>query len=318
MRVLELFGGIGAPRAALDRLNVDYEVVDYVEIDKFAVKSYNNMYDSNFEPQDIRTWEKDLDADIVFHGSPCQDFSYAGRLAGADKGSDTQSSLMWHTVRIVDKVRPKVVIWENVRSVLNERHKHNFDQYIDELNELGYTSYYDIISPVEFGIPQKRERVFVVSILEEHVPYEFIRGTASLRDYKEFLETSVDDKYLVSDAMLKYIVNENEKWTGNNGEALANKTILSTINTREGGRRCDASNYISPLLRDDIDLKTIDVSSDLKLRKLTPLECFRFMGFTDEEFYKAQQVNSNTQLYKQAGNRTTTISIRGGINENYY
>ena len=107
LKLLELFGGIGACSKALERLGIDYEIVDYVEIDKYAVKSYNAIHNTNFEPQDITTWDKDIKVDLIMHGSPCQDFSVAGKQAGGDEGSGTRSSLMYETIRIVDKLKPK-------------------------------------------------------------------------------------------------------------------------------------------------------------------------------------------------------------------
>lgn len=157
LKVIELFGGIGAPRAALERLGVDFEVVDYVEIDKFAVKSYNAVYGTNYEPQDISQWNKDIEADIIFHGSPCQDFSLAGQQAGGETDSGTRSSLMWETVRIVDKLKPRYVVWENVKNVISKKHKPTFDKYIDHLAELGYTSYYQVLNAKHYGVPQNRE-----------------------------------------------------------------------------------------------------------------------------------------------------------------
>lgn len=85
IRVLELFGGIGACSSALDRLGIEYEIADYVEIDKYAVKSYNAIHNTNFEPQDIREWDKDIKVDLIMHGSPCQDFSLAGKGLGGDE-----------------------------------------------------------------------------------------------------------------------------------------------------------------------------------------------------------------------------------------
>ena len=82
LKVLELFGGIGACTKALERLGIDHTVVDYVEIDKYAVKSFNAVHGTNFEPQDIKEWNKDIEADLIMHGSPCQDFSVAGKGAG--------------------------------------------------------------------------------------------------------------------------------------------------------------------------------------------------------------------------------------------
>lgn len=123
IRVLELFAGIGACSKALERLGIEHEIVDAVEIDKYAIKSFNAVHGTNFEPQDITKWDKDIECDLIMHGSPCQDFSVAGRGAGGDRGSGTRSSLMYETLRIVEKLKPKYVIWENVRNLLpNEIH----------------------------------------------------------------------------------------------------------------------------------------------------------------------------------------------------
>ena len=166
LTMLEFFGGIGAPRRALERLNLDFKVLDYVEIDKFAVKSYNAIYGENYKPQDIREWDKDLNADIIFHGSPCQDFSQAGRGAGGEKQSLTRSSLLWETVRIVETIKPKLVIWENVASVLGKNHKPVVDAYLETLENLGYYSQILKLNAKDYGIPQNRKRVFIVSKLD--------------------------------------------------------------------------------------------------------------------------------------------------------
>ena len=137
MRILELFGGIGACTQALKGLGIYFEVEDYVEIDKYAVASYNAMNYTNFEPQDITEWDKDIEVDLIMHGSPCQDFSLAGKQAGGDEGSGTRSSLMYETLRIVNKLKPKYVVWENVKNLLGKKHRHNFDKYINIMNEGG-------------------------------------------------------------------------------------------------------------------------------------------------------------------------------------
>jgi DNA (cytosine-5)-methyltransferase 1 len=126
LKVLELFGGIGACSKALERLGINYEIADYVEIDKYAVKSFNAIHNTNFEPQDITQWDKDIDVDLVMHGSPCQDFSLAGLQAGGDKDSGTRSSLMYETIRIVEKLKPKYVIWENVKNLLSKAEPSKF------------------------------------------------------------------------------------------------------------------------------------------------------------------------------------------------
>jgi DNA (cytosine-5)-methyltransferase 1 len=164
IKILELFGGIGACTKAFKRLGIPHKVVDYVEIDKYAVASYNAINGTNFEPQDICTWDKDIEVDLIMHGSPCQDFSLAGKQAGGDKGSGTRSSLMYETIRIVEKIKPKYVIWENVKNIISKKHKHNFDAYLARMRMLGYWSYYQVLNAKDYGIPQNRERVFVVSI----------------------------------------------------------------------------------------------------------------------------------------------------------
>lgn len=178
MRVIELFAGIGACSKALERLGIPVEIVDAVEIDKHAMKSFNAIHGTNFETQDILEWNKDCkDIDLITHGSPCQDFSLAGLQAGGDIGSGTRSSLMYETVRIVGKIRPKYVLWENVKNILSVKHKHNFDNYINAMEALGYKSYYQVLNAKDYGVPQNRERVFTVSIRKDVLgTYIFPKG----------------------------------------------------------------------------------------------------------------------------------------------
>ena len=166
LRVLELFAGIGACSKALTNLGIEHEIVDAVEIDKYAVKSFNAVHGTNFEPQDITKWDKDIKVDLIMHGSPCQDFSIAGKQAGGDKDSGTRSSLMYETLRIVEKLQPKYVIWENVRNLVSKKHVHNYLAYIKSMNELGYKSYGRVLNAKDYGMPQNRERVFTVSFRE--------------------------------------------------------------------------------------------------------------------------------------------------------
>lgn len=165
LKVLELFSGIGAFSSALDRLGVEHEIVDAVEIDKYAIKSFNAIHGTHFGPQDITKWDKNIDVDLIMHGSPCQDFSIAGRQAGGDEGSGTRSSLMYETLRIAEKLKPRYVIWENVKNLLSKKHKHNFESYLESMGKLGYSNFYQVLNSKDYGIPQNRERVFTISIL---------------------------------------------------------------------------------------------------------------------------------------------------------
>ena len=198
IRVLELFAGIGACSKALTNLGIEHEIVDAVEIDKYAIKSFNAIHGTNFEPQDITKWDKDIECDLIMHGSPCQDFSVAGRGAGGDKDSGTRSSLMYETLRIVEKLKPKYVIWENVKNLLSKKHRHNFDAYLEHMAELGYTNYYQVLNAKNYGVPQNRERVFTVSTLGGG-DFKWPEPIELTKKLKDVLEDSVDEKYYLSD-----------------------------------------------------------------------------------------------------------------------
>lgn len=296
IKVLELFGGIGAFSKALERCGIDYEIADYVEIDKYAVKSFNAMHNTNFEPQDIKEWDKDIKVDIIMHGSPCQDFSKCGLQKGGDENSGTRSSLMYETLRIVEKIKPRIVIWENVKNLLSKAHKHNFEKYLERMEKLGYKNYYKVINSKGY-VPQNRERVFVVSIKGEHNAFEFPDKQESDKCIKDILENEVDEKYYIED---KYEniekINENysiltggkaDKWFKENKRVYDTKSIAPTLTTCGGGNR---------------QVKIIVHEDALRVRKLTSKEYWRLQGFDDSDYEKAAAVNSPTQLYKQAGN----------------
>lgn len=304
LKVLELFAGIGACSKALERLNIPHEIMDAVEIDKYAIQSFNAIHGTNFEPQDITTWDKDITVDLIMHGSPCQDFSLAGKQAGGDKDSGTRSSLMYETIRIVEKLKPKYVVWENVKNLLSNKHRHNFDAYLQTMEQLGYNNYYQVLNAKNYLIPQNRERVFTISILGNK-KYEFPKTQELKLKLKDMLEDDVDEKYYLSDRMIQfYMYNEQQQKEKGNGfrfNVSDGNVIAKTITTRAGSRMDD--NFIYERNKD---------KNELRIRKLTPLEVWRLMGFDDEDFEKASQVNSNTQLYKQAGN-SIVVTVLGAI-----
>lgn len=287
MKILELFGGIGACSKALKNLGINYEIADYVEIDKYAVKSFNAIHGTNFEPQDICEWNKDLDVDLVMHGSPCQDFSLAGLQAGGDENSGTRSSLMYETVRIVDSLKPKYVIWENVKNVLSAKHKHNFDAYLEKMDSLGYKNYYQVLNAKDYGTPQNRERVFVVSVRKDidTSSFEFPKPVELKVKLRDLLDKNVDEKWYLTEEQVGYIKNSSY---------------------HQNQRRIQEKDWCDTLCaRDWKDPKCVQVEKLIgktDIRKLTPKEYFKIMGFDDEDFEKASVFNSNTQLFKQAGN----------------
>ena len=365
IKYLSLFSGIGAFEQALTNIKVEFELVNYCEIDKYASKSYaaiHNIPESknlgDITQVDINSLP--LDLDLITHGSPCQDFSVAGNNAGGDINSDTRSSLMWNTVEIVKHCRPKYIIWENVKNVLSKKHSHNFKLYVKALHDLGYKSYYKVLNAKNYGVPQNRERIFVVSIRNDlQQSFMFPDGCKLAKRIKDILEPVVDDKYYVSQENTnQFIKHYGDKIPIHDDATKINQVglldingseqvkrvygtdgISPTLNTMQGGNRqpkilqCDelpcigasrgrnplnpssrrtgdpteqrlelnhngTSNTITTVQKDNLVLNT-----DFRIRKLTPLECWRLMGFPDDAFYKAQTVpTSNTQLYKQAGN----------------
>lgn len=226
MRIIELFAGIGACSKALKRIGVDLEIIDAVEIDKYAMASFNAIHGTNFETQDITEWNKDFkDIDIITHGSPCQDFSVAGKQAGGDIDSGTRSSLMYETIRIVGKIRPKYVLWENVKNLLSKKHKHNFDAYIETMNVLGYNSYYQVLNAKDYGIPQNRERVYTISIRKDidNGSFKFPEKEELKLRLKDMLEDEVDEKYYLSEEVASKYVQSKENNTNVIGNLVMNK-----------------------------------------------------------------------------------------------
>ena len=333
IKILELFGGIGACSKALERLEIDYEIADYVEIDKYAVASFNAIHGTNFESQDVCKWDKDIEVDLIMHGSPCQDFSLAGKQAGGDENSGTRSSLMYETIRIVEKLKPKYVIWENVKNVVSKKHKHNFDKYCNRMSELGYINYAQILNAKDYEIPQNRERVFTISIRKDlNKTFDFPQKQELKLKLKDMLENEVDEKYYLTDSMINYL--EYGKYKASKVSTKLKQTdtgICPTLDTMQGGNRQPfiqiknntKQGYLEAQVGDGVYTNTSNkrgtvqkqmiqtltgfqdkgvVMDDLRIRKLTPKECWRLMGFDDEDFEKASKVCSNTQLYKQAGN----------------
>lgn len=289
IQILELFGGIGSPRKALINLGIPVKAIDYIEIDEKAVKSYNAIFrnELDYKAQDVRGWN--LKPDILIHGSPCQDFSIAGKQHGADEGTETRSSLMWETLNIIKQMgawKPRVVIWENVKNVLSRHMVHNFSRYLEEMQRMGYNSSFEVLNAMDFGLPQKRERVFTISCLDGSF---FNFGTLEKKKaphIREFLQpnSEVDERYTITSPSMLKALNKTGGTFG--GRLQVIEEYCYTITTKQN--RCPNSGVI--------DLE------NGKYRLLTELECWRLQGYSDEDFYAAAEVNGSTALYQQAGN----------------
>lgn len=290
LKVVELFGGIGAIRKALERQKFDFKVVDYVENNKFAVDSYNALFNEEYYPSSVVRYEIDMPCDFLFHGSPCQDFSIIGRRQGGKKDSKTRSSLLFETIRILKemKYKPRWVIWENVKGALSEEYS-SFSFYLEEMEKLGYQNKFEILNSIDFGIPQKRERVFVISFLGKN-EFDFSKlEKKKMAKLEDFLQSDFDEKYIVTQ---KSILDCIGKKTTTQKRARIIKDYVYTIMIKQV--RLPNSGLV--------DLK------NGKYRFLTERECFRLMGFDDEDFeriLKVVKIDKNklsSNLYKLAGN----------------
>lgn len=287
INVLSLFSGIGAFEKALSHLFFDnYNVVNYCEIDKYASKSYSAVHGI---PEELNLWDvKSVDTskittpiDLITYGFPCQDISLAGYQQGffAENGEITRSGLFFEALRIIKDLQPKIAIAENVKALCGKKFKKEFDLVLSSLEEAGYNNYYQILNAKDYGIPQNRERVFVISIRKDidDGKFKFPKPIPLKINLSDLLEKTVDEKYYLDD---KFLLELEEKLEG--------KELSKTI--RAGGR--------ASIDRHSWDLSLIGK----KIRRRTPLECWRLMGFDDKDYYKATEVCSETQLYKQAGN----------------
>lgn len=431
IRLIELFAGYGSQAMALKKLQnenlLTFEHHKVVEFDKYAIKSYNVIHNTNFEVSDIRDihacdleiTDKDKYQYVMTYSFPCQDLSKAGKQKGMSKGDNTRSGLLWEVERILgecyrDKCLPDVLLMENVPDVVGGKNYADFMKWYAALEACGYQSYYKILNAKDFGIPQNRERCFMISILGDY-NYTFPESFKLKLRLKDMLEDEVAEKYYISDAKIKYmqetrfnsssydaVVQDKEnvcrticardykdpkcveigKTDFGNNETLnriySTDGLSPTLNTMQGGHRepkiaeqggqlktsCsdvgvvvndkkrmfDADNTFGTLgtncgnstssgggcvvinpLKGATDkswqfeqqvydsegiTRTVKAGggsgnipkvceteyNGCRIRKLTPRECGRLMGVSDEDITKMLEVNSNSQCYKQFGN----------------
>lgn len=322
IKLLSLFSGIGAFEKALDNIGIYYELVNYCEIDKFASKSYSLIHnvDENKNLKDVTkvdTSKLPNDIDLITYGFPCQDISVAGKMKGFEdeNGNRTRSGLFFEALRIIEDTKPKVAIAENVKALTSKKFTKEFNEVIKSLNEAGYNCYWKVLNAKDYGVPQNRERVFIVSIRKDIDNFEFRFPYPKELDLKlkDLLEKDVDEKYYLSEKMIKCMCVDNTFGRRRIFLNSVNKAhgIAHTITTCEGQR--PRSNFIKILNNEVTDKPFLPISEatkngvvvndPLRLRRLTEKECFRLMGFDDSDcdILKENGI-SMTQIYKQAGN----------------
>ncbi|MBR1884359.1 MAG: DNA (cytosine-5-)-methyltransferase [Clostridia bacterium] len=261
MKLFSLFSGIGGPEKALKRIGIDYELVGYSEIDKYASRSYAAVHE---EPE-IKNYgditkinEKELpDFDLMTWGFPCQDISIAGKQAGIHVG--TRSGLYFDGLRILKEKKPKYSLIENVKALTSKKFKDTFESILYDLECAGYNNYWQVLDAKDYGIPQHRERVFIVSIRKDvDQEYTFPEKEELKLQLKDLLEDEVDEKYYLSDRMIKTF----SDMTNRNGyirgkcfkpHELDDDRVANTIKTTAGSRPED--NYVKRKYDEFIDEK---------------------------------------------------------------
>lgn len=252
LKVLSLFSGIGAFEKALDNLEVDYDLVGYCEIDKYASKSYAAIHDVSEDMNfgDITKLDESKlpkDIDFITYGFSCQDISVAGKQKGFhhEDGSLTRSGLFFEALRIIEATKPKIAIAENVKNLTGKKFSEQFKIVLDSLEEAGYNNYWKVLNAKDYGIPQNRERVFIVSIRKDidHGLFEFPQPFPLEKRLKDMLEDEVDEKFYLSDKTLSFFIEntrkQKEKGNGFRFEPTDGNIIAKTITTRAGSRMDD-------------------------------------------------------------------------------
>ena len=352
MKFLDLFAGIGGFRLGME--SAGHECVGFCEIDKFARASYQAIHDTKgeLELHDITTVSDEFirgigRVDIICGGFPCQAFSIAGNRRGFE---DTRGTLFFEIARFASILRPKYLFLENVKGLLNHENGVTFETIISTLDELGYNVEWQVLNSKDFGVPQNRERVFIIG--------------HSRRYRSRFLFPLSGENQPTSSQSVIKIGNVNPSGNGMNGEVYQADGLAPTLTTNKGegqkiaiksntikqfgvlqpnfnqcgvvyetdgiaptirayqggvlepkiiqrghGYNQGGEHDIAPTLTSNSYHENNHLSDGFRIRKLTPRECWRLQGFPDWAFDKAQEVNSNSQLYKQAGNSVTVNVI---------
>lgn len=241
IRVFEAFAGYGSQSMALRRLGIDFEVVGISEIDKYAIQAYMAVHGDTPNYGDISNieWESVPDFDFLTYSFPCTDISTAGQQKGLAEGSGTRSSLLWECRKAIEAKRPKYLLMENVKNLVSKKFTPYMKEWLRFLEGQGYSNYTKVLNAKDFGVPQNRERVFMVSILGD-ASFHFPKPLTLEKRLKDVLERDVDESFYLSKKMTDYLVRTDERMKGsNNGHRFTAKTeedIAFTIRAALGSR----------------------------------------------------------------------------------
>ncbi len=356
LKVIELFAGVGAQTQGLKEAGIKHAVVAISEIDKYASRAYELLHGKVNNLGDITKIKKLPQADLWTYSFPCTDISLAGKQRGFSKDSNTQSSLLWEVERLLDVASehhelPKYLLMENVKALVNKKFKSEFELWCLYLEELGYKNFYQVLNAKNYGVPQNRERVFLISIKDKDAKYQFPEKQPLNTKLLDYLEPVVDEKYFLSIKRIENfssLENRNgwirgERFKPHNEKSPYAYTICTTSgnratdnfiivpeNTKAGYRLAEVGDGIYtnrtskkrgvvqksaiPTLKTSVaDLAVVVEKDDLiSIRRLTPRECFRLMGWQDDKIDLIINDFSDTQMYKMTGN-SIVVHVLAGI-----
>ena len=312
MRVLSLFSGIGAFEKALTNLKIPFELVAFSEIDPIAVKAYCKIHntDSSKNLGDISklSFDNISNIDLLTYGFPCQDISVLGKEKGFEEnGKITRSGLVYKAFEIIESIKPKYCIMENVKNLVGKNFIKDFNNFLTILNDLGYNNYYKVLKATDFGIPQNRERIFVVSIRKDiDNGFKFTEKTSQII-FQDFINHTVENEFYLEGDKLENIkqrvfsmIDSNKFFPepiifdDYNNRIKVNQKEIGTLTANIGTK----TPRNGTKLITDIDF----IEQTLKARVITPEESFQLMGFSHEDYLAATNVCSNAQIYKLARN----------------
>lgn len=254
IRVFTAFSGYDSQCLALDRLHetypmFEYELVGWSEIDKYAIQAHNALYpqyaDRNFGDICDINWENVPDFDLFTYSSPCQDFSNAGLQRGGERDSGTRSSLLWECERAIQIKRPKYLLMENVASLVSKKFRPLFYEWMLVLEKLGYSNFARVLNAKDFGVPQNRPRIFLVSVLGES-RFNFPQPFELKLRLRDVLEDDVDEMFYLSNAQVsKMIANvhkRQERGVNYDFKPTDGNVVAHAVTANKGARETD--NYI--------------------------------------------------------------------------
>ena len=310
------FSGIGAPEQALIGLGIKHKSVFACDVDRYAKQSFfaNHKTETWFDDIKKRDPKKTPYCDLYVAGFPCQAFSVAGKRKGFE---DTRGTLFFDLFKYIDIKRPKYFVLENVKGLMGHDKGNTFRVIMDSLEGLNYTIYHKVLNTKHYGIPQNRERLFIIGFRESH-EFDWPEPVELKETIEDFLETNVDKRFYLTNDQIKKIKEYNKRHNkkipftfDTISKFIKNKIEwIADVRTDMGLRI--RKNRMSPCLT----TSSTPIIKQRKIRRLTPLECLRLQGFSDSFHNNCVDVGvSDSQMYKQAGNSMTVNVMMALLNE---